>query len=34
MYKIHNPKPDIDRLYGKRKEEGRVLLQIEATYKS
>jgi len=34
MYKMHYPKADIDRLYVKRKEEGRGLLQIEATYKA
>jgi len=31
---MHYPKADIDRLYVKRKEEGRGLLQIEATYKA
>jgi len=34
MYKIHHPKPDIDRLYVKRKEGGRGLVQIEAAYKA
>jgi hypothetical protein len=29
MYKTHHPKADIDRLYVKRKEGGRGLLQIE-----
>ena len=32
MYKMHHPKADIDRLYVKRKEGGRVLVQIEAAY--
>jgi len=32
MYKMHYPKADIDRPYVKRKEEGRGLLQIEATF--
>ena len=30
---MHHPKADIDRIYMKRKEGGRGLLQIEATYK-
>ena len=30
MYKMHHPKADIDRLYVKRKEGGKELLQIEA----
>jgi len=34
MYKIHHPKADIDRLYVKRKEGGRGLVPIEATYKA
>jgi hypothetical protein len=31
---MHHPKADIDRLYGKRKEGGRGLSQIEAAYKT
>ena len=34
MYKMHNPKADIDRLYVKRKEGGRGLVQVEALYKA
>jgi len=34
MYKMHHPKADIDRLYVKRKEGGRRLVQIEAVYKA
>jgi len=34
MYKMHNPKADIDRLYVKRKEGRRGLVQIEAAYKA
>ena len=34
MYKMHSPKADIDRLYVKRKEGGRGLVQIEAAYKA
>ena len=34
MYKIHHLKADIDRLYVKRKEGGRGLVQIEAAYKA
>ena len=34
MYKMHNPKADTDRLYLKRKEGGRGLIQIEAAYKA
>ena len=34
MYKMHNPKADIDRLYVKREEGGRGLVQIEAAYKA
>jgi len=34
MYKMHHPKADIYRLYVKRKEEGRGLIQIEARYKA
>jgi len=33
MYKVHHPKADIDRLYVKRKEGGRGLVQVEAAYK-
>ena len=32
-YKMHHPKDDIDRLYVKRKEGGRGLVQVEAWYK-
>jgi len=31
---MHHPKADIDRLYVKRKEEGRGLVQIETAYKA
>jgi hypothetical protein len=34
MYKMHYPKTDIDRLYVKRKEGGRGLVQVEAAYKA
>jgi hypothetical protein len=34
VYKLHNPKGDIDRLYVKRKEGGRGLLEIEVTNKA
>jgi len=34
MYKMHCPKADIDRLYVKRKEGGRGLVQVEAAYKA
>jgi len=34
MYKMHHPKAEIDRLYVKRKEGGRGLVQIEAAYKA
>ena len=34
MYKIHHAKADIDRLYVKRKEGGRILIQVEAVYKA
>jgi hypothetical protein len=34
MYKMHHPKADIDRLYGKRKKGERGLVQIEAAYKA
>ena len=34
MYKTRHPKADKDRLYVKRKERWRGLLQIEATYKA
>ena len=34
MYKMHHPKADIHRLYVKKKEERRGLVQIEAAYKA
>jgi len=34
MYKVHHRKADIDRLYVKRKEGGRGLVQMEAAYKA
>jgi hypothetical protein len=34
MYKMHHPKADIDRLYIKRKEGGRGLVQAEVVYKT
>jgi hypothetical protein len=34
MYKMHHQKADIDRLYVKRKEGGRGLIQVEAVYKA
>ena len=34
MYKVHHPKADIDRLYVKRKEGGRGLVQVEVAYKA
>jgi hypothetical protein len=34
MYKMHHPTFDIDRIYAKRKEEGRGLIQVEAAYKA
>jgi hypothetical protein len=34
MYKMHHPKADIDRLYVKRKEGGRGLVQVQAAYKT
>ena len=34
MYKIHHPNADIDRLYVKRKDGGRGLIQVEAAYKA
>jgi hypothetical protein len=34
MYKVRHPKADIDRLYVKRKEGGRGLVQVEAAYKA
>jgi len=34
VYKIHHPKADIDRLYVKRKEGGRGLVQVEAVYEA
>ena len=32
MHKMHHPKADIDRIYVKRKEGGRGLVQVEAAY--
>ena len=34
MYQMHHPKADIDRLYVKRKEGGRGLMQVQAVYKA
>ena len=34
MYKMHHPKAGIDRLYVKRKEGGRGMVQTEAAYKA
>ena len=34
LYKMHHSKADIDRLYVKRKEGGRGLVQVEAAYKA
>ena len=34
LYKMHHPKADIDRLYVKRKEGGRGLMQVETAYKA
>jgi hypothetical protein len=34
IYKMHHPKADIDRLYVKRKEEGKGLVQVEVAYKT
>jgi len=34
MYKLNHPKTDIDRLYVKRKEGGKGLVQVEAAYKA
>ena len=34
MYKMHHPEADIDRLYVKRKEGGRGLVQVEAAYRA
>ena len=34
MYNMHHPKVDIDKLYVKRKEGGRGLVQVEAAYKA
>jgi hypothetical protein len=34
VYKVQHPTADTDRLYVQRKEEGRGLVQIEATYKA
>jgi hypothetical protein len=34
MYKMHHPNADIDRLYVKRKEGGRGLVQAEAEHKT
>jgi hypothetical protein len=33
VYKMHHPKADIDRLYVKRKEGGRGLVEVEESYK-
>jgi hypothetical protein len=33
-YKVHHPKADIDRVYVKRKEGGRGLVQVEAAYRA
>jgi hypothetical protein len=34
MYKVHHPKADIDRLYVKRNEKRRGLVQVKAAYKA
>jgi hypothetical protein len=34
MYKVHHPKADIDRLYVKRREVGRGLVQVESAFKA
>jgi hypothetical protein len=34
MYKTHHPKADIDRLYVKKKEERRGLVQVEVAYEA
>ena len=34
MYKMHHPKADKDRLYAKRKEGGRGLVQVQTAYKA
>jgi hypothetical protein len=34
LYKMHHPKADIGRLYVKRKEERRELVQVEPAYKT
>jgi hypothetical protein len=34
MYKVHHPKADTGRLYLKRKEGGRGLVQVEEAYKA
>jgi hypothetical protein len=34
VYKVHHPKADIDRLYEKRKDGGRGLVQVEVAYKT
>jgi hypothetical protein len=34
MYKMYHPKADIDRLYVKRKEGGRGMVQVETVYKA
>jgi hypothetical protein len=34
MYKVHHPKAAISRLYVKKKEGGRGLVQVEAAYKA
>jgi hypothetical protein len=33
MYKVHHPKANIDRLYVKRKEGGKGVVQVEAAFK-
>jgi len=34
MYKVHHPKTDVDRLYVKKKERRRGLVQVKAVYKA
>jgi len=34
MFKVHHPETDIERLYVKKKEGGRGLVQVEAAYKA
>jgi len=34
MYKVHHPNADTDRLYVKREEGGRGLVQVEESYKA